>query len=127
MSLIWRWRGVLKGALAEASRGLFSTQVVGWSVRVLGLMAAVDAEAVRVCGGVRLVVRAMQSHQQDVGVVAEALSALLPLTGADPSTKDGERAQVAVIEAGGAAEVVGAMTRLAEHVEVQEQCSEVSK
>ena len=31
-----------------------------------------------------------------------------------------------LIEAGGAAEVVGAMTRLAEHVEVQEQCSEVS-
>ena len=47
--------------------------------------------------------------------------------GADPSAKDSERAQVAVIEAGGAAEVVGAMTRLAEHVEVQEQCSEVSE
>ena len=92
-------------------------------MRVLGLMAAVDAEAVRVCGGVRLVVRAMQSHQQDVGVVAEALGATLALMGA----KDSERAQVAVIEAGGAAEVVGAMTRLAEHVEVQEQCSEVSE
>ena len=96
-------------------------------MRVLGLMAAVDAEAVRVCGGVRLVVRAMQSHQQDVGVVAECLLAMVALMGADPSAKDSERAQVAVIEAGGAAEVVGAMTRLAEHVEVQEQCSEVSE
>ena len=72
---------------------------------MLGLMAAVDAEAVRVCGGVRLVVRAMQSHQQDVGVVAEALGATLALMGA----KDSERAQVAVIEAGGAAEVVAAL------------------